>query len=184
LIRPYPQVALIHHSARRGETACFHDGTRRTRGDLLLFRAEDCELDMAGIDAMWKQATDHDLVVARAAGDAAPGRRRALSLRRPATSTVGRPALQLIRRRAIKEWAAESEEQDLQTYLARKGYPQYEIELRRAQLPSLPQARLATSQPHPTGTRMLPQHCDTGQSAGQPKRPNYLLRLKEFALGE
>ena len=32
--------------------------------------------------------------------------------------------------------------------------------------------------------RFVPQHCDAGDEAGQPKRPNYLLRLKAFALGE
>jgi glycosyltransferase involved in cell wall biosynthesis len=184
LIRPYPQVALVHHSAPRGETACFRAGTRRTRADLLLLRAEDCELDVAGIDAMWKQATSHDLVVARPAADISPVRRGTLQLRRKTTSVVARPALLLVRRRIIREWMADTDEHDLQAYLGRKGHPRHEIELRIAShLPFRP-GNATTSRPRPDGTMMRPQHCDNGQAIGQPKRPNYLLRLKEFALGE
>ena len=98
------------------------------------------------------------------------------------SAAVGGPGLQLIQRCALGPWLAARGDQDLQAYLQAKRYPQHEVELRRWDTPR------ATAQNPMIGAvrnaRFLPQHCDSGDAAGKPKSPNYLLRLKAFALGE
>ena len=93
LIRPYPQADVIHHSAERGDTACFRAGMQRMRSDVLLLRAESCDLDLAGLDKMWKKISSHDLIVARSHGDAAPGRQPARSLRQGNREDRSRPSI-------------------------------------------------------------------------------------------
>jgi hypothetical protein len=183
LIRPYPQAAVIHNSAERGDTACFRAGMQRTRSDVLLLRSDSCDLDLAGLDKMWKKISSHDLIVARAHGDAAPGRQPAPSLRKQMSKAVVGPALQMIRRRAIESWITGRSPQDLQSYLALKGYPQHEVELRHASWSKGARGKAAASALK-NKVATSPQHRDEGDTAGRPKRPNYLLRLKTFALGE
>ena len=169
-------MGLIHHSAPRGDSASFRAGVRRARGDVVLLRAEDCAVDVLGIDAVWKAAAQNDLVLARAAEVTPPVRRHGLIARWPTRVVQPGPALQLIRRRAIREWAVADEEQELQDFLDRRRLVPYTVELRRAAVPAV----ASTAQRR----GMQPQHCDAAKLAGAPKRPNYLLRLKEFALGE
>jgi len=179
LVRTFPQVSVIHHSVRQGDAACFRAAARRSRGDILLFRSSDCDLDIAGLHKMWKRLSSHDLIVARSHADSAVGRMPAAFRRSTSAAGVRGPALQMIRRRALEGWLTSRSDQDLQAYLAAKRYPQLEVELRHAPFNAL----ASTLRQGGTAT-VLPQHCDRGDSAGRPKRPNYLLRIKAFALGE
>jgi glycosyltransferase involved in cell wall biosynthesis len=176
LARNYPQVSVLHHSVSKGDSACFRRGALVTHSDLLLMRASDCDLDLTGMQKMWKRAASHPLVVARSHGEDARDR-IALGGRRKPRATARGPGLQLIQRRALSAWLAGHEDHDLQGYLQAKRYPQHEVELRRWDMAWLPAQRL-------NSTVFVPQHCDRGETAGRPKRPNYLLRLKAFALGE
>ena len=90
----------------------------------------------------------------------------------------------MIRRRALEDWAAGHGGQDLQAFLAAKGYRQHEVELRRSWNAAMVPRRLPDPSLKDNSARLQPQHCDRGEEAGRPKRPNYLLRLKAFALGE
>jgi hypothetical protein len=187
LTRSYPQVAVIHHTERRGEAYCFRAGVTKTRGDALLLRAEECDLDLGGIHKMWKKIAAHDLIVARPQAAAEVGRGTPSKWRRSAARRKATPALQMIRRRAVESWASGHDEDPLQVFLARKGCPQHEVELRLQQASSVmrshsPPSRgkaLEASQPI-----ALPWHYDRGTAAGEPQPPNYLARLKEFAWGE
>ncbi|HVU86244.1 MAG TPA: glycosyltransferase [Pirellulales bacterium] len=172
LVRAYPQATVIHHSTAMGDNACFRRGARVTDGDLVLLRSSDCDLDLTGLHKMWKRASAHPLVVARSHGDAGRGR-FTLAARKKERGLATGPALQLIERRALGPWLAGKEE-DLQGYLHARRYPQHEVELRRC---------LASGMA-PMSGRFEPQHCDAGDASGRPKRPNYLLRLKAFAMGE
>ena len=203
LTRFYPQVAVIHHSTQRGEAACFRSGVRQTAGDVLLFRGEECDLNLSGIHKMWKRIAAHDLVIARSypaagrgggaiasggvvgagAGALAAVRPTALSPRRPAERSGQTLALQMIRRRALAGWAAGADE-DLQQYLARKAYPQHEVDLSRALPTAVTTSRASTAGTASSAALSRPQHCDSGAAGSGPRRPNYLTRLKAFALGE
>ena len=130
LARAYPQVSVIHNSVAEGDGACFRQRAQSSKGDLLLLRASDCDLDLTGLDKMWKRAASHPLVVARSHAD---GSREGLSLgaRRSSAVAVRGPGLQLIQRRGLGTVAGGRGEQDLQAYLQAKRYPQHEVELRR-----------------------------------------------------
>jgi hypothetical protein len=183
LTKIYPQVRVLHLSEPQGDNVCFHMGARCTRGDILLLRASDCDLGLAGLHKMWKRGATHDLVVARSAGDSALGRAPATA-RRKAKPAGASPALQMVRRRAVDGWLMGRDGHDLQAYLAAKRYPQHEVELRPASSAIAPPHRLPAPMGRKNRAQQLPQHCDAGEPAGGPKRPNYLLRLKAFALGE
>ncbi|MES1213474.1 MAG: glycosyltransferase [Singulisphaera sp.] len=181
LASAYPQVAILHNTLPEGDVACFRRGALRTRGEVLLFRASDCDLDVTGLHKMWKRASSHPLVIARAEDDGARGR-FALAAKKRQRAVASGPALQMIERRVLVPWLAAREEQDLQSYLQSRRIPRHEVEMRRcgANWWSSTAAR-----GHASGSRAFqPQHCDRGEAAGQLKRPNYLLRLKAFALGE
>jgi hypothetical protein len=177
LARAYPQVTVHHNSAAIGDNACFRHAVRFTDSDVVLLRSSECDLDLTNLHKMWKRAASHPLIVARSHGDASRGR-FSLAVRKKERGVATGPALQLIERRALGPWVA-GKEQDLQGYLHARRYPQHEVELRRCDSAWLPAAGSAA-----TASRFLPQHCDSGDVTGQPKRPNYLLRLKAFALGE
>ena len=77
--------------------------------------------------------------------------------------------------------------EELLTHLTRKGYPIIEVETRQprmaseaGQLADKIMQQLGTSATSPTGQRYVPQRA----AAVDPKRPNYLAKIKAFALGE
>lgn len=184
LVRLYPQVNVMHHTAPRGDVACLHGAVQRARGDILLLRAEACDLDLAGLPAMWAQIGTHDLVVARSRRDETVGVAPTRPSRRGKPKSTAAPTLQMIRRGAIEGWITSRDPQDLHGYLTAKGYPQHEVELRRDLLASLSTSYGGTARAHDRGPGVQPRHCDQGDVEGRPRRPNYLLRLKAFALGE
>jgi len=187
LTRSYPQVTVIHHTERRGEAYCFRTGVRKTRGEALLLRSEECDLDLGGIHRMWKKLAAHDLIIARPHDAAVVGRGAASKWRRSAARLSPTPALQMIKRRAIENWAFGQDEDPLQVYLARQGYPHHEVELRPQPLPTIARSNSPSSRNEAleaNGPAGLPWHYDRGTAAGEPKQPNYLARLKSFAWGE
>ncbi len=181
--RAYPQIVVEHSTAPRGDAACFHSAARVAPGEMLLFRDEDCDLEVGGIHRMWKRSATHELVVARSAAGGRSDVRRGIGRVRSAGSS-GRPVLQLIHRRAIEGWISARDCQNLQDYLARKGYPQHEVELRLCDVLHARTAEASTLRPAAAGAAWRPQHCDQGETIARPKPPNYLTRLRSFALGE
>lgn len=182
--RSYPQVRVAHHAVRFGRDGWQRTGVLRTRGDVLLLRDEECPVELTGVHKMWKRMASADIVVGRAAKQAALAwlASRATS-RRSARSTAG--GLQMIRRRALDGWAPVASRQSLAEYLTGKGCRQHDIELQPAR-PTVylaPPQRVASTADAADPT-IRPRHCDEGEKAGQPRRPNYLARLRAFAIGE
>ena len=179
LARPYPQVSVIHNSVSEGDAACFRRSAQSTHGDLLLLRSSDCDLDLTGLDKMWKRAASHPLVVAPRMPTAVAREWRSARGEQRAAARTG-PAIGAAAR--LGPWLAARGDQDLQAYLQAKRYPQHEVELRRWDTSTVATQNQMIGAS--ASAQFLPQHCDSGDASGKPKRPNYLLRLKAFALGE
>ena len=174
LARAYPQVSVIHNSVAEGDGACFRRA-QSSKGDLLLLRASDCDLDLTGLDKMWKRAASHPLVVALAC------RRREGRLGARAASkgvAVRRAGAAIDPAARDRGWpgrdAGPASVPASQTLSATRGRA-----AGAGTRPGWRQRRNAQGQ-----SWFLPQHCDMAMSRGQPKGPNYLLRLKAFALGD
>jgi len=174
LVRSWPQVSVILHRKRLGRNGWQRAGVEWSRGEILLLRDPDCQLDLGGLHKLWKRIVGQDVVVAREARPVALGRTGAR--RAPSTRDV---SLQMIRRRALLDWATADREEDLQAYFARRKLQQQEVELRSLNAaPTVPRPKLIPR------SAVLPQHCDAAQNSAQIRQPNYLARLRAFALGE
>jgi hypothetical protein len=180
----YPQASLITHPLRLGMKTAMRTGLDRATSDLVLFRDESCEADLFEIHKLWAYTPEHNVILGRCSTAAGA------SLRRHVTS----PALQLFRRRIVQGWQLGGGNEELLSYLTRKGYPALNVEVRRraslrdrASLRELASVGFSGSEdPGLAATR--PSRLDSvgvdQPRSGEPKRPNYLARLRAFAWGE
>jgi glycosyltransferase involved in cell wall biosynthesis len=174
IIRPWPQISVLRQRQPLGRVAWQRAGVEWSRGEILLLRDPDCQLDLGGLHKLWKRIVGQDVVVARDASRATLGRagsRRTTSLREP--------SLQMIRRRALLDWATADGEEELQSFLTRRRISQHEVELRTisTQPASVQRKPMATPAAIPALGGAAVDHSTVRQ-------PNYLARLRAFALGE
>lgn len=181
LAMDYPQIGAVHHQARMGMAAAIRTGLSRTSGEMVLIRDELCRADMYDIPKLWRHATTHDIVLARVPSQSVAGfiPRLPPGIVMKSPSEL-RPPLQLLHRRVTRGWLTLGGNEELMAHLARKGYPMLEIDVRDTK-PMLTPATLietlAARIPQPPELPSRPKHVEL-------KRPNYLAKLKEFALGE
>ena len=167
----YPQLKLVTRATRSSAAEVMRTGLRHSSGDLVLYRREGCEVGPRCLTEMWRTARSADLVVAargRASLEA--------SAASPAVLPADEPAWQLIRRRLLEAWSRQRAENDWLRYLEARGYRSHEVEARTAA------TRFGAIGPHrpPRQTPTL----SARHVQGGARRPNYLDRIKAFALGE
>ncbi len=164
----YPQLKLVTHRSRSSEAEVMRTGLRHSSGEVVLYRREGCEAGPRCLTEMWQAARSTDLVVA------ARGR-ASLAAASPAVLPAEGPAWQMIRRRLLEAWSRQRAESDWLRYLYARGYRSQEVETRSAARQG------AVLGPHQSHAR-LPGAPPQGR--GATRRPNYLDRIKAFALGE
>lgn len=173
LVRPWPQVSIVRHRQSLGRVGWQRVGVEWSRGEILLLRDPDCQLDLGGLHKLWKRIVGQDVVVAREAGRAASGR---TGVRR---ASLREPSLQMIRRRVLRDWSTADGEEELQAFLTRRRISQHEVELRRMSSDTAPAPRKA-----PTKSAVIPPLGEVAAEQSTIRQPNYLARLRAFALGE
>lgn len=188
LVRHYPQVQLAVNAIPQTTEQIVRSGLNLTTGDVVLCRGEDSNTSLFDIPKLWQQIGRHDIAVSRSTTRTALG-----SIPRPAKGLEcvkprPEPALQLVRRRALEGWRLAAGQERMLDFLVRKGYRWIEVDVRSptnvakkapaslTALRALAQARLKTSRLDATNP--------TTAGKTEPSRPNYLARLKAFALGE
>lgn len=165
----YPQLRLVTHPSRSSEAEVMRTGLRHSSGEMVLYRREGCEIGPGCLTEMWQAARSTDLVVA------ARGRASlAAAAAAPAVLPADAPAWQLIRRRLLDAWLRQRAESDWLRYLNARGYRSQEVEARSAA------THPAVLGPHRSPTRLS----GTPPQTRGVRRPNYLDRIKAFALGE
>ncbi|HEX7449480.1 MAG TPA: glycosyltransferase [Pirellulales bacterium] len=166
----YPQLKLVTHPSRSSEAEVMRTGLRHSSGETILYRREGCEVGPRCLLEMWQTARAADLVVA-ARGRASLAAVASAPAVLPPTDA---PAWQMIRRRLLEAWSRQRAESDWLRYLHARGYRAQEVEARSAA------THPAVLGPHRSPTR-LP---GTPPQIRGVRRPNYLDRIKAFALGE
>jgi hypothetical protein len=156
----YPQVFVVAHPAPWGPSASMRSGLLHSSADTVLYRSESCRLGWGCLEPLWQAVRTHDVAVARAADD----------------PLNGEPGLQMIRRQALDAWRRDADDDNWQAYLVGRHYRCVELALDRP-------TRLA-----PRGRSIHLPGAGVSQVRGTAevgtRRPNYLARIKAFALGE
>jgi hypothetical protein len=184
LARLYPQVTMVAHPARWGRAASMRTGLSHSSSDIVLYRSETCKLGLGCLGELWHAMRTHDLALAGAASDAKLGRVPAMPGGPISGVPIGgmgafEPDLQMVRRPVLDAWRrdAGAGADDWLAYIVHHGYRSMELAMDQP-------GRLAVwgrgpaSWPRPVAVSR-PLAAFEGV-----RRPNYLARLKAFALGE
>lgn len=179
----YPQVIAVRHGRVLGRAAAIRAALGRSTGQIVFVQDEDCGLGVGEIHRLWQAMDEHEIVLGHVGPPPEPkwpGWRR--------TPRAARGGAQMLSRRMIGPLAGSLADQTtLMEALSQQGYAWHDLDLtdrtkrdgRRASVLShrLRDARVRA--PHgPT-----PADSPSSRTNG-PKGPNYLGRLKDFALGE
>jgi glycosyltransferase involved in cell wall biosynthesis len=173
----YPQVRVARHGSPLGRAAAIRTGLAHSTGDVLFFQDDNCTLAINELHRLWKAIGRHPIVLGRAGAPSPPGRPR--RKRRSASSSGN---YQLIRRAALEPiQELLCDEAPLRDILLELGHPFLEVEVRdRAEA-----HRTERAGQHPRGAGAKSARPDPSEMGlGRPGRPNYLRRLRDFALGE
>jgi len=180
----YPQVKVVRHATPLGRVAAIRTALERSTGEILLVRDEDCGLPAGEIHRMWRALDEHEVVLGR---PGSPPESRWAAWRTP--RAAGRGGLQMLSRRVIGPILGSLQNQaTLLAALSQQGHVWHEVETAHRipgrvarQAPGLARQLLGRKAGQPS----RPERSDAPSSGGSgPRRPNYLTRLKDFALGE
>jgi glycosyltransferase involved in cell wall biosynthesis len=168
LARRYPQVIVLRHGKTLGAAAALRAGLKHSHGEIIFLRDEDCGLAIDEIHKLWKAIEQHPLVLGRA-------RQSSWAKWRHWAHPSEGAGFKMLHRHAIEEIETTlSDHTTIVDDLLRRGYRWHEVQMRdrRHGRPS----RLDAARPRQRGSK---QHAGVN-----PRRPNYLSRLKDFAIGE
>ena len=185
LARDYPQIGLVRHPSRLGMAAAVRTGMTRTSGEMVLVRDEQSRADLYDLPKLWRFAGQHDIILGRVAHRSHVGWVPRLP-GAPLPAEAMRPGMLLFHRRVARGWLTLGGMEELLAHLQRKGYPMLEVDVRVSSAePDIAMlaeqiARRASTSNTPGQESRMP----TRPAILEPKRPNYLARLKAFALGE
>lgn len=172
----YPQVHLVAHPSAWGPAAAMRSGLAHSAGHIVMYQDSARNLDATGLARLWRAIRVCDAAWTRYPS----GTRDSKALGATAPEPI--MGVQMIRRRPLEAWRDAAGEQDWIGFLIENGYRCHELAPVRqaaaaaeatwkgsAQLERTPRDRSLTAQ--------------TAEFSGA-RRPNYLERLKHFALGE
>lgn len=170
LSTPFPQVHSVVHPARWGQPSAMRTGLLHSSGDIVLMRSEACEVGSSCLPKLWKSLSGHDAVLARAVGQ------RTASTR----GRTAEPSWSLIRRPLLEAWRREANDDHWLNFIHTRARV---CELESSARPTAPHWNsLAPHSAARNGAKG--QRFAAASAASATKRPNYLGRLKSFALGE
>ena len=175
LSRRYPQVTVLRHGTTRGTAEALRTGLKRSCGEIIFLRDEDCGLAIDEIHKLWKAAEQHPLVLGRA-------HQPSWSKWRHWVHPSEGAGFKMVHRHAIEEVQSTlSDNTTIVDDLLRRGYRWHEVQMRDRH--HRRPARLGAARP---GRRSAERkgHGSKHRKNAAPKRPNYLSRLRDFAIGE
>lgn len=180
----YPQVVAVRRAIRRGRVAAIRIALDRSTGDFLLLEDEDSCFPLNELRRLWQALDHHEIVLGRAGPRPDP---RGTTRRGPLPARHG--GLQLVSRRVIGPLVESLVDQaTLVAALRAQGLTWHEVDL--GDLARNGRPGEISKSPHRPGQREPAPPAGVGRSAaasvaqGGPRRPNYLRKLRDFALGE
>lgn len=180
----YPQVTVLRHARPLGRIAAIRTALERSTGEILLIQDEDCGFSVDEIHRVWRAMDEHEIVLGRVAPP-----EQSTSAIGPTAEACFRGGLQMLTRwvvESVADWLVD--QATLVAALSREGYLWHEIQApdfgpRRTFEERLP---LLHRPSEPTRARAgRPSRTDSPPTRKHgPNRPNYLARLRNFALEE
>lgn len=179
----YPQVVAVRRAIRRGRAATIGTALGRSTGDVLLLEDEDCRVPLHVIRRLWRAMDHHEIVLGRA--DHAP-QSRGTARREPPHRQGG---LQLVSRRVIGPIVESLVDQTtLVASLRARGWAWHEADLagpaRDWPVEEVSKSPVGLARPQAGQTLEAARSDRASKARGGPRRPNYLRKLRDFALGE
>lgn len=170
---PFPQVHFVVHPARWGQAAAMRTGLLHSSGQTVLVRGEPCELSPICLPKMCQALGRYDAVLGWKAGE--------LRGRSSAQDACARqqPSYSLFERSLLDAWRRDADDDDWLAFASGRGRV---CELEFSPRPTFQPSALVAPGVGRT-TRSTQRHAAASGSSGT-KRPNYLGRIKTFALGE
>jgi glycosyltransferase involved in cell wall biosynthesis len=171
----YPQVTRVVLPERAERAAVLRAGMRNSSGDIILCRSEGCRTGCGGLEELWNALRHGDIAVIGPREFATLGSIPPL----PTDKPIDDPDWQLVRRHALDGWLRTRSNHDWVSFLTARGFTVHEIDPRLFSARSSRQVALKL----PAAAEHRP-HVGPSHGSRPTRRPNYLDRLKAFALGE
>jgi hypothetical protein len=170
----YPQVSRIVMPQRAGLAAVLRAGLQGSLGELVLYRSESCRTGLGAVGELWQAVQVGDIAVIRSRPFASLGSIPPLPNDQPAEESDW----QMVRRQVLDGWLRTQSSRDWPEFLAARGFAVQEIDpCLVGSRPLRPAVKLpAASEPR--------THVAASHASRPTRRPNYLDRIKAFALGE
>ena len=180
----YPQVVAVRRAIRQGRLAAIRSALDRSAGDFLLLEDDDSRVPLDEVQRLWQAADHHEIVLGRVGPQPDS---HGPAWREPQSAAPG--GLQLVSRRVIGSiFESLVDQATLLASLRARGLAWHEVDLADPARDGGAK-EMSTSTPQLLRPRVDqaggPSRSDpaSGTESG-PKRPNYLSRLRDFALGE
>ncbi len=151
----YPQVRFVRHSRRRGMEAVLETGLLCTHGEIVFIQSEDSPLSQSDLHQLWEIRHDEQLVLAQ--GEPRP---------------TFRPS-KLIER--LVSWGAA---------LRRSSRRRAEGGIQMVRRAALTQSVASEASSRPLAIERIARTDTAADSEATRRGPNFLARLKRFALSE
>lgn len=172
----YPQLSRLILPQRADRAALMREGMMRSTGDMLLYRSEACASGPGAISALWRALRVGDIAVTRRGGPALLGTIPPL----PNSTATAEPDWQMARRCVLEGWVRTRSSRDWSSFLSVRGFAVQEIDSRWIGPRPAWRPRVAVQLPAATAEH----HTSVTPATRPTRRPNYLGRIKAFALGE
>ena len=180
----YPQVVAVRRAIRQGRVAAIRTALDRSAGDVLLLEDVESHVPLNEVQRLWRAMDHHEIVLGRV-GPQPDSQGPAWREPQPAR----RGGLQLVSRRVIGSIVESLVDQaTLVASLRAQGLAWHEVDVAdpardwRPEQVSKPPHRLAQPKAGQAGRPGRSEAASDTESG--PRRPNYLRRLRDFALGE
>ena len=170
----YPQLRYMVLGERAGTAEVLRRGLNHTPGQTILFRDEDCPLNLGQLHKLLAAQSEASVTFARRTSKASVGSIPRLPKTHGHAWSGAAPTLMLFPRRLAEGWLVSPEEGDMAS-LARHIVTQ-RVAYREVELGD----QIA----HPAHALFIAPGATKPKAAPVPRRPSYLKRLREFALGE
>ena len=174
----YPQMSRVALPRRSDWATVAREGLMHSSGDIVLLRSEQCATGVGGLSELWQALRLGDIAVIRPRHHAALGSIPAL----PNEALSQRPEWQMVRRPVLDGWLRTQSSQGWDTFLAARGFALQEVDWRSFGARPAPRASGGLKLPAAKESSRL--HVAPSHGARPGRRPNYLDRIKAFALGE
>jgi len=188
----FPQVRMVCHSTRQGHDAALHTAGCHATGDVLLLADATYPLEARSLGRLWREISQHDVVLGVHAGvtrmsRGGAGRSRSWLRPRRRILVPSEPGPIMLRRFVMKDWTdAKTDRASWIATLTAKEYHWIAVDMNDGE--TSPRGRDSARLP---AGHDLAEVEKFGKKASvvspvplEPRRPNYLTQLRDFALGE